>query len=773
MSVRGGGTPPQPHRSATRALRYSSAVGRGEAGRPWWATLRWVLAALVATTTMGACRGLAGLHDLAFAPDAGCEPPALPAVGGGHVRLVNAAPGDRGSDFCVRPAGSSDWGRPVFSAGGTGCASGLAYAQSTVPFAVPVGAIDVEAVPEGAACTAAATSTLLGVAVGDASSGAAVVTLVRIGSGAHPEQIVALPEEPAPDTVEQLAERLRVVDALASGEALNLGFGGASLPTTIAIPLLAAPIAQGGVPASAPNAPSLGSIDAAGYIHTQPLGLNVGVVFEGQTRAEFVVNTPIKPDTETVYAIGSSRDPAHPVRGLLCEDGSGAADAGAPGAGGGTVLADCQLTALPSLVVDTFNVGLYGASSPFENDRRPAILAAIAARTSDLMCLVETSRDADKAAIVQAAHANLPYAFVPRTDLSTPPDDPTTAEGLTPPPPSQPPCGGVDPSKVQGAYDCMTKGCSSTHDLTGTIATASCLTEACAGPISQLYEQGPAENACFDCIAYYAVSTLPLSVGHTECTQDVAQPFAFLGMTSSMILSRFPLGKTRAYVLAGSGFRHAVLAAEVDLEDQAIDFYCVQLISPLIDGSLPYVGNYGQDGTRTLPDGGQAPENGWEDEQDLQVKRAIAFIQSNSAATGRPAIVAGDWHASVRATSSSADGGSQVVLVDQSPEVIAAVDQSLGGAFVRAAPAGWIPSCNYCPAPTNAFNGSGVNPVDFTRTFLLGFPDGSAVDDSFWGTDNGAVTLTPVPYETMPPGGKGPLSEFYPRAVRILRPPVH
>ena len=101
-----------------------------------------------------------------------------------------------------------------------------------------------------------------------------------------------------------------------------------------------------------------------------------------------------------------------------------------------------------------------------------------------------------------------------------------------------------------------------------------------------------------------------------------------------------------------------------------------------------------------------------------------------------------------------------------------ALDQSYGGAFVRAEPPGYVPLCEYCPAPKNPYNGT-VNPEDYTSTFLLGFPPNAAIADEQWATDPGAVQLHPTPYRQPPPGGTGPLSQYFARLVRIVRPPVH
>lgn len=721
--------------------------------------------------SLGACRAIADLRDLEYVPAAQpCRAPALPTAGQARVRLVNAGTSGR-SDFCIRATGTADWGSPVLAGGGPTCEAGLDYAQATIPFAVPSGAVDVEAVPAGAACDATATSQLTGVALGSADAGgsvgtSAVMTLVRFGRPGA-ERIVALPEErPAPSA--EYRESIRVVDALASGETIDVGSAaGPALPTVITQAGYTVP--PGSVAAAQGSIPGLGSgIDATGYLSTEPLAIELGAAFHGQSDALFVVQIGAqgRADTQSLFALGDSADPHRRVRGLLCDD------VAAPSAGGSasSILASCQLTALPTLTVDTINLSLYGTAAPFEDDRRPVLVQTIAARTSDLQCIVEGDRDADKQAILAAyVAAQQGYGYYPKTDLATAPADPRGADGGVPPPPASPPCADVDPATVAASYACMAQNCSSTGDTSGVIGPPSCLTTKCTASIGEMVYGSMANRVCADCILAYAVSGEPLDHGQAECTSHAVQPFAFDGMNPSVILSRYPFASPpRAYVLPSTLFRRSVLYAPIQLEDQVVDFYCVQLSSPIIDSELPYTGNYGSD---TLPGGGAG--NGWEDEQRVQVAQVVRFIQSTSGASGHPAIVAGDWHSTVAAAARGADGGAASPLVALAPEILEAVDSAYGGPFVRAEPAAYVPTCQYCPAPQDLYN-VGIKPVDFTPTFLSGFAPASASDDALWGTANDAVSLTPSEYQPLPAGstGQGPLFEYYPRTVRILRPVV-
>jgi hypothetical protein len=315
---------------------------------------------------------------------------------------------------------------------------------------------------------------------------------------------------------------------------------------------------------------------------------------------------------------------------------------------------------------------------------------------------------------------------------------------------------------VNAAYDCAAANCSTTGDLSGVLTDSTkCLSERCLAPFAQLYLHGHAANACFDCMGFYFTSFATMQHGKDECLNDPRAPFANDGQTTSMLLSHYPIASSEVYVLPSTGFRRAVLYAEIQLEDQAVDFYCAQLSSPNIDAALPYEGSYGQDSTTTLADGGVVVENGWEDEQYLQAQKAIAYVQAKSGATGHPAIITGSWISSPAVT---IDGGA--VLAPRSPEVGAA----LRAAFVRADPPGYVPACDACPAPTGIYGTLSV-PLEYTATYLLGFAPNATTEESFWGTDN-TVTVVGNSFVSPPDGGKGPISDVFPRLVRVIRPRV-
>ncbi len=710
---------------------------------------------------LAGCTAIAGYRDYTYAPreNPTCEPVALPTHGDGLIRLVNAGTSDAASDFCVRATGTSDWGTPVFYAGAkAGCATGLAYATATVPFAVPSGQIDVEAVAPGASCASTPTSTAHAIAVGSSAQGGSVVTVLRMGGGSSAEQIVAHAESTGVSKAG--GELVRIVNGLSGGASINMGVvSGNTLPQTIPSFDFPAAIASGGVAPLGQTA--LGPVDALGYLDIEIYGAQLGLAISGSTSAFAIFGLLGSFDTdETVFAIGDPQNNGHPIRALECTDGRPAA--GAPDAGQSGLLAACTLTALPTLSVDTVNAALYGAAASFEVQRRAAVYAAIAARQSDVMCLAEVDTQADKDGIIAAAKAWFPYSYYITTDLSTQPSDPTQEDGGTPAVSTTPPCGPVDPTKVQNIFKCTATHCSEDGGLGSPIVTDSCLGAECTLPFAQIYEDSLQDDECFDCIIDYLTSFSTLTEAQTACTTDPHQGMAFTGQSPGMILSHYPLANTDSIVLPSTNWRRQVLYAEVQLPDAPVDFYCGQFSPPAIDADQPYDGYYGADKTTNLADGGVAIENGYEDEQNVQVKRLIAYVTQKSKATGRPAIISGFWDSSVLAS----DAQGNVLTNASSPEVMQAMDSQYGGPFMRADPQGYQAFCDECPQ--NPYY-PGELPLDVQATFLFQYPPGSTTDESIWGTDD-TVPIVGNAYNPAPDGGVGPPFEVYPRNVRLVRP---
>ena len=740
------------------------------------------------------CQSIAGIQSRTTDPlVSGCTLPGVagtPSTGNGKIRLVNLE--TKGvADFCVRTSGAASWGRPILRDGGNDslCLVGLQYQQSTVPFSVPAGKIDVKAIPAGQTCAAAATSEIDGVTAGDTTTPSGnPVTIVRWGNEAK-EALAALPER---KQAAAGASAFRIVNALASAKPVVVGVGqSATLPTTLDSVAYASPILPGAVEVAGKG--PLGTIDAEGYLSFLPAPLTLAVALASDTspspNAIVAFGTSHVADTATLYVVGDPADNAHPVRGLYCEDfttlaaaissGTVNLDAGATSGDAGAaltmqdygLLAQCTPTNPPLISVDTFNVGLYGANAPFEQDRRPAIYAAIQERVSDVMCVIEVNDLKDRNAIASAAGGTArapgqyPYAYSITTGMDT---QPTLAADQSPPPTVAPcdPSTGVKSTTLDNIFNCVNASCSTNPNdpaMGGSLdQSTNCLSNNCAQAFLPIYQKNRAINGCFDCIIYYLTSELPIAEASSACTTDTRQPLAFLGQNPSMILSHYPLSNQHAYILPATGFRRAVLQATVTLEDnQKFDFFCAQLSSPLT--TLPYTGNYGNDNPNATP-----PENGWEDEQKVQVAEVISFVQAQVAADHLPAILAGDW---VATNGGGQDAGASA-LASLSPEIMVTLSGASG--FAVAEPPGYTPVCDDCPSsgPTPNLYNTSTGPLAFLTSYLIGFPAGSTQSETVWGTGN-IVSIAGSASAPAPPGGKGPLAEDFPRNVTVLRPPTH
>jgi hypothetical protein len=746
---------------------------------------------------LAGCQLVAGLHDRDTdpPPGPGCALPGRSA-GTGQIRLVNVGTSATNSvpsqaDFCVRTSGTTDWGRPVFLDGGLDygdagkgaaslCTTGLGYSQSTVPFYVMSGKIDVKAIQAGLTCDAAATSEQDGVAVGDsvaAGGTSPVITFVRYGGGeSSPEELAALAEEPSGKMVDNISNHIRVVNALNGGNAASVQFGsanGTALPTTLASTFFAQALLPGTV---APvETTSIGPVDAEGYLEVIPGMVSYGFALgsDSAQNAIAVAASPSVADTQTYYVIGDSANKQNtfPVRALLCEDYTN--EAGNLNAMGGgkasseeSLLASCVPSAFPEISVDSWDVALYGANAPFETQRAQAIPAAVAARLSDLICLSEVDSKADRVQIIGAAAAagTFPYSYDVDTTVDTPANDPRNLSGKYPPPIVNPPCStaaGIDETKVAAAYACAQKNCgNSAGELAG---STNCLEEYCINeflPFFHLDGTTPteiAENICFDCMVENVDDpTETLAAGQTTCTTSAKPAFNYQGQTPLLILSKYKIvpGSQKLYAYPSTGLRRGILKAQIALPGPlTVDFFCTQLVSPQIDKTIPYIGWYGTD---------SVTENGWADEQLFQAQRAVSWIQGEQQHDKVPAIIAGTFYSTLPYTNPTDAMKSLEVL---SPDVMNALEATT--AFTRAEPPTYVRLCDTCGA--NPYT-PGSPDLEFSPLFLYGFPKSSTAGESLWATDF-SLTITPQPGQTQPPNSLGPLSVYYGHNTLLVRPP--
>ena len=185
---------------------------------------------------------------------------------------------------------------------------------------------------------------------------------------------------------------------------------------------------------------------------------------------------------------------------------------------------------------------------------------------------------------------------------------------------------------VSKVYSCAAQSCAgqaADGGVGGLDQSTNCLASACVLPLSSLYFTSQAtplqtdDDVCFDCILLNMLDpTETIPAGQATCTASASPAFMFQGQTPLLVLSKYPFNSTKSYMYPSTGIRRGILKVQVQFEDSVtVDVFCTQLASPQLDSSLPYVGAYGHD----VPslDGGPG-ENGWEDEQTLQAKRAVS-----------------------------------------------------------------------------------------------------------------------------------------------------
>lgn len=649
---------------------------------------------------------------------------ALPSVGEGRIRVANVVPNDARVDFCVRPTGGAYF-RPVLRGGGTKCPNGFGYGDVSAPFAVPVGRIDVKAIAAGQTCAAPALSEITSVDVG-ADLG---VTIVRMGT--RPEQLVTFAET-TPASGSQA--KLRFVHGAAGLGPLYIGTASnPRLPTDVGARFVAEPIAYG-AGFSPKSHTTVGTIDASGYLVIPPTEVAVGFAVDGTTKAVIEANLNRTPTVRSVFAIGDPSSSSYPVRGLVCEDAKTASLVAGQNDGLAT---SCTLTSLATLSVDIFNLALYGANAAEEDARRPVMFAEIAKRTSDVQCLVEISRKTDRDVLIAATKTAFPSAITLDSDLNTQPTDPTDQNGNTPALPTTPPCGAAQAADLDATMSCITNLCSD-----GSMSRlrpgdgSDCLSSKCLAKLLPLYNYAP---RCFDCVIVKTTSYTPLTDVKTQCSTDTHDPYNFGGQNPSMVLSRYPVANTDVFVFPSWLYRRAVIYTQLQLEQgTSVDFYCAQLTSTGIGGLLPYVGYYGN--------GAADSHGGYAAEQLLQVNKLIAWVKKKSG--DRPAIIAGDWHASIAQASPRLD------------ELEPTVYQTLGAAFAEALPMGTPRSCTSCATAQNRYNGD--SSYNWLATFTSKFPANAATDANVYFNDTMAVTLSDA--------SKGPLSPTFGWNVRVVRP---
>jgi hypothetical protein len=705
------------------------------------------------------CQLVAGIQTRKLDPiNAGCL---LPSGSGPQVRVANFVPTGDLVDVCIRITGSASWGRPILLDGGTDCAApaylgaaGFAYGQVSIPFSAPSAGVDVKMVPGGSTCDASA----LGEGDGLTLATNAVTTLLLIGGNNVAETVVALPES---DIADATFQRFRLVNAAPGSGSLDFGeMAQSQLPTTLIIPFLSAPIPFGSsVPSGAMSTFPSATLQDNGYVAILDGTFEIGAASDGDASKKglFVYQAQGASATYTMYAIGIQGNNSYPLRALVCSDDASVTNPTNP------MVQKCATSQLSSISVDMFNPGLYGPNSPYPSIRDPAgttgpIPAAIAQRSSDVMCVVEVDTANDQTDIITAAMgAGYAYSYTVTTSLTTPFTNPADQNGMIPPAPTEPPCYGVQSSLIDAAVGCGEQSCSTQPpgDGTGVLnGSTDCLVSECAADFINV--QG-ASVSCYDCLVVNIASDQTFASTESTCTINTAPPLGFNGAGNSLILSRYPLMKTDALILPSTDYRRMVLYASLQLEDQAVDFYCGFLMTTENSSALPYAGNYGNGATDS--------QTGWDNEQLYEAQQLVKWVQTKSGSN--PAIVVGDWHASVGVSpdAGAAPAGTFLPNTLNLPTMMAL--NTSGWTFATPGPmsgSAWQPQCSVCPPPENLYNGA-TDQYFFSQPIIVSWPQPTTAttDESIIFNQN----VLPLPGAD---AGEGPLSPYYGVNFRVIRP---
>jgi hypothetical protein len=210
-----------------------------------------------------------------------------------------------------------------------------------------------------------------------------------------------------------------------------------------------------------------------------------------------------------------------------------------------------------------------------------------------------------------------------------------------------------------------------------------------------------------------------------------------------------------------------VLYAQVQLEDQSVDFYCGFMMTTLNDQALPYNGNYGAGPIQE--DAQHQSLQGWENEQALEAVKLAGWVQSKS--SSNPAVIIGDWRSSIGV---AADAGTPpaggVLPTDLNPSTMrffqgGTLGSNQGPGWTFATPpstfTSWGPQCNYCPQQENPYNLSDSYFV--SQPMLVNWPANATLSEQLLFTKG----VTSFGAEA---GALAPISPYYGVNVVLARP---
>ena len=604
----------------------------------------------------GAAAGGAGAAGAAGATS-GC-PGSVPVTAG--VRLANFHLDGAIVDFCATPKGQGFAAAAPLVHVSASCPAGLGYLDVAAPVPLGAGVYDLKAVPAGASCASP------GEIVEGVEITKNVITIARVGGAGTPPALIARAER-APGAVTS-SEEVRFLHVSPGTGALDFGSTKPSLPSPLTA-VIGTGVAFGEtLPPTAPGVmPPFGIIDDKGYIGGPGYDIALGVAKAGGATALALINVP-KNIYATLFVVGSPTDAARPIQMMLCREDL---NVGA--------FTSCVRSLRKELVFDAFAADLSGIVSPREEERRPYMKTAMAQLTSDVVCLGEVGSQKDKDEIVAAA-TQFPHSLSFKHDESTPPTDPEDQNGVVPPPPSAPACAApAQVAQVDALKACAASHCSSIPGSTkGYVTDVDCVTKFCSGEYASLFATKESQN-CLLCMQAGVDSYAPIEQFEKRCETVSSRAYSFEGGGSVMLLSKLPFvdGSTASYVLPSTLVRREVVKATVQSSSGPVDVYC-GILGEVYTVLVPYSGPYSA--------GASGPQ-GWANEQMLQAKKWIAWVEKTS--TSERKIIAGQMYGSSEHKNAE---GALVVSGTLGAATLALFKQ----AYDEALTPDYVPACTRC-----------------------------------------------------------------------------
>ena len=331
------------------------------------------------------------------------------------------------------------------------------------------------------------------------------------------------------------------------------------------------------------------------------------------------------------------------------------------------LLASPALSAPATLTVETWNTGLAHGFVDHADQRAAAVTDAVASSASDVLCLQEVWRPADRAAL--AAVARLAGWSVFATPVEQRRAD------------AAPACARADLFGDAGFVSCLSDRCAGT---TGDART-DCIVGECGGALEALRDANP---TCATSLMAQVGRSSAAALWAVRSPLRRAGTFAYGGSDGLMLLSRAPLADPRVIDLSDLSTlnRRRALVAEVEADGGPVTVACAHLSADLSD-TAPYPGAHGS----------------WAAENASQVDALVEALAD------RPAVVlAGDFNCG------AADDA--VGLDAELPDSCAAIDREGYADPLREV---W-PTCTWCPDNTLVDSGDGAHAALIDHVYTRG-----------------------------------------------------